>query len=63
MNTALKFVDIFVFSLLLYFAYGFYSQSEFDMEAKTSVEKQHKIEQGDTVSFEQFLEDYFADLK
>lgn len=44
-------------------SYGFYSQSEFDVEAQTSVEKQHKIEQGDTVSFEQFLKDYFADLK
>ncbi|WP_198287492.1 glutamate--cysteine ligase [Photobacterium marinum] len=41
----------------------FYSQQEFEQEAEASKERQQQIELGDEVSFEQFLDDYFADLK
>ncbi|NVK21131.1 MAG: glutamate--cysteine ligase [Kangiellaceae bacterium] len=35
-------------------------QNLFEQEAKTSVEKQKQIEQSDNISFEQYLERYFA---
>ncbi|OLQ78566.1 glutamate--cysteine ligase [Photobacterium proteolyticum] len=43
--------------------FAFYSQHEFEQEVEASNSRQTEIEQSDTLSFEDFLDDYFADLK
>lgn len=43
--------------------YAFYSEQEFEQEAEASKAKQRQIEQGDTLSFDEFLDEYFSDLK
>lgn len=41
----------------------FYSQQEFEQEVEVSQSRQQHIEQSDSQSFDEFLDDYFADLK
>lgn len=43
--------------------YQYYSQDTMETEVASSVEKQKQAEQSDTLSFDDFLEDYFAYLK
>ncbi|MEF1310849.1 glutamate--cysteine ligase [Vibrio mytili] len=43
--------------------YQYYSQDVMETEVVTSVEKQKQSEQSDTLSFDDFLQDYFAYLK
>ena len=43
--------------------YEQYSADAMETEVATSVEKQKQAEQSDTLSFDDFLEDYFAYLK
>ncbi|MCG7585049.1 glutamate--cysteine ligase, partial [Photobacterium sp. OFAV2-7] len=43
--------------------FAFYSQHEFEQEVEASNSRQTEIEQSDTLSFDDFLDDYFADLK
>jgi glutamate--cysteine ligase len=43
--------------------FAFYSQQEFEQEVEASNSRQTEIEQSDTLSFDEFLDDYFADLK
>jgi glutamate--cysteine ligase len=44
-------------------SYEQYSADAMETEVATSVEKQKQAEQSDTLSFDDFLEDYFAYLK
>ncbi|MBR9789835.1 MAG: glutamate--cysteine ligase [Vibrionaceae bacterium] len=44
-------------------SYQYYSQEVMEQEVAASVEKQKQAEQSDTLSFDDFLEDYFAYLK
>ncbi len=43
--------------------FAFYSQHEFEQEVEGSKAKQFEVEQSDRMSFDEFLDDYFADLK
>ncbi|GAB3523742.1 glutamate--cysteine ligase [Photobacterium alginatilyticum] len=43
--------------------FAFYSQQEFEQEVEASRIRQAQIEQNDSQSFDEFLDDYFADLK
>lgn len=43
--------------------YQYYSQDLMEQEVAASVEKQKQAEQSDTLSFDDFLQDYFAYLK
>ncbi len=42
--------------------FRFYDQATFEQEVASSVIKQRQIEQSDTLSFDDFLADYFADV-
>jgi glutamate--cysteine ligase len=43
-------------------AFRFYDQATFEQEVAASAIKQRQIEQSDTLSFDDFLADYFADV-
>ena len=43
--------------------YAFYSLQEFEQEVAASIARQQQIEQSDSQSFDEFLDDYFSDLK
>ncbi len=43
--------------------YQFYNEAQFETEAKESIAKQQQIEANDTVSFDDYLAAYFADIK
>jgi glutamate--cysteine ligase len=43
--------------------YQHYSQDIMETEVASSVEKQRQAEESDTLSFDEFLENYFAYLK
>ena len=42
--------------------YQIYSEAEFEKMAEQSLLEQQQIEQADDLSFDQYLERYFADL-
>lgn len=43
--------------------FTFYSQQDFEQEVEASNSRQQQIEQTDSQSFDEFLDEYFADLK
>ncbi|MFZ6043508.1 glutamate--cysteine ligase, partial [Vibrio natriegens] len=43
--------------------YLFYQEQEFEQEARESVARQQAIEAADTMSFDVFLDSYFADIR
>ncbi|WP_419571815.1 glutamate--cysteine ligase [Rheinheimera sp.] len=42
--------------------YGFYQQTQFEQMAAESLRQQQQVEQADSLSFDQYLHDYFVDL-
>lgn len=48
---------------LLTSPFRFYSVEQFEQESQDSLAKQQQIEQADTLSFDAFLDEYFADIK